>query len=45
MSAQENSDETQGGPSIDHLCALANVSRGFGTVRNLVCGAGLVITL
>ena len=30
MSAHENGNETQGGPSIDHLCALANVSRaGF----------------
>jgi transposase InsO family protein len=30
MRAQENGHETQGGPSIDHLCALANVSRaGF----------------
>jgi putative transposase len=30
MSAQENGHDTQGVPSIDHLCALANVSRaGF----------------
>ncbi len=37
MSAQENGHETQGGPAIDHLCALANVSRAgfnrFGELR------------
>jgi putative transposase len=37
MSAQENGNETQGAPSIDHLCALGRVSRAgfyrFGEVR------------
>ena len=37
MSAQGTTNETQGGPSIEHLCALAHVSRAgfyrFGEVR------------
>ena len=37
MNARENGDATQGGPSIDHLCALAVVSRAgfyrFGELR------------